>query len=213
MPKLLGLPNERPVLQKLAFEGRYLNSRDIILMLENTGFAYINKGKECIVINHEGNPQEVIAINYQDILPQEQKIVFYFQRIFSILFPHNFPKFGSAFTNHVGQINIRGTVRNKVHSAGNDAKPIIKFPFSQILSVCKEIGIDLHIDKNSKNFIIGNDGGEYYVDTINFDRAKITDPDRVILYMSANNFSSDDIEAVKKSLLRINTIAENFNAP
>lgn len=212
MPKLLGLPNEKPILEKLAFEGGYLKPKDIISIVEQGGFTYLNKGKECIVINRDGNPQEVIAINYQDILPQEQKIIFYFQRIFSTLFPHNFPRFYAAFTNNVGQRSIRGTVRKRVNSEGVHSNPLVKFSFEQILSVCKEIGINLHIDRNSKNFIIGNDGGEYYVDTINFDRAKITDPERVISYMTANDFSNEDIEVVTKSMSRINVIAKDFDA-
>lgn len=79
-------------------------------------------------------------------------------RILYNLFPHNFPKLYAARGGEASQ-----TVRKRINS---EDVPI-QYPFSEVIRECQEIGFPLRIDEGTDlNFIVGNDGGEYYVDSI-----------------------------------------------
>lgn len=57
----------------------------------------IGSGAESVVVSLKGNNKEVVAYNYNGLDPVLAKVIFYQQRTYSTLFPHNFPHFHAAF--------------------------------------------------------------------------------------------------------------------
>jgi hypothetical protein len=166
--------------------------------------------------------ETVFAYSYADENPLRMKEIFYAQRIYSTLFPHNFPHFYAAFgktrqakiENRIPD-NISGTIRQRIFPAdmktntdsSTSVDAGIKYPFSHVRDVCESIGLPLDIEDSSHNLMHGADGGEYYVDTANprFDVHKI-DIEKVDAYMRDNQFSEQDIHAVHSSIERLKEI-------
>lgn len=130
----------------------------------------VGKGVECVVISHRNQPEKVVAISYKGLQPEVAKEIFYLQRIFSTLFPHNFPHFYASFGEYQTGVSegrkISGTVRERV----SRTKREIKYPFSRVLGFCQECLIPVDFDvkgaSSRLNLLVGRGGGEYYTDTI-----------------------------------------------
>lgn len=130
----------------------------------------VGQGRECVVIDKKGKPEKVLAISYRGFRPETAKEIFYLQRIFSTLFPHNFPHFYAAFGEYergvIGGKKISGTVRERVSKTDQE----VEHPFSRVLEFCQEhsVPVDFDVEGQSTHFnlIVGEDGGEYYLDTI-----------------------------------------------
>ena len=104
-------------------------------------------------------PGKVIAINYRDLNPEIAKQIFYRQRILSTLFPHNFPHYYASF---VGKDGYGGTVRQEITT---DSHNEVKYPFRKVREALEQIQLPIRIDtQDPKNFVVGIDGGEYYLD-------------------------------------------------
>lgn len=167
----------------------------------------IGSGAECVVIPGKDNSKDiVVAYTYFDLNPLKAKQLFYSQRIFSTLFPHNFPHFYAAFGKHPNQKqteNPSGTIRQMIHE---DKKQKVVYSFAEVDKICKELGLPLLIERGSQNFATGEDGGEYYLDTIEHLYPPQVDKNKVISYMTENNFSSSDISMVEKCFSRLEEV-------
>lgn len=172
---------------------------------------YIGMGSECVVVKMVGQPTKVEAFSYRGLTPERAKNIFYAHRIFSTLFPHNFPHFYAAFgsedrVNRTGTIRQRlmprtqlQTVRAKLRLERNQGK---KYPIEKSIDATQKMGIDFKIDKDVSNFIVGNDGGEYYVDTIRY-TPEPEDREKVLKYMEENGYSEQDKRTVTMSFDRL----------
>jgi len=159
--------------RKLRKEGQVFDKPDIKDLVERFGAEYIGAGCDCVVIGTKDKPEKVVAINYRDLSPELAKQIFYRQRILSTLFPHNFPHF---YASIAGKDNYGGTVRQRINgnSLGkiegkgiiSDPEGKVKYPFEKVIEVCRQIGIPLSVDtQDDKNFVLGEDGGVYYLDS------------------------------------------------
>ncbi len=156
-------------------------------LAQDYGGPIIGAGKECMVLSHsEGR---VIAYDYKDKTPDEAKTLFYVQNIYHTIWPHNFPHFYLS-SGSVGNLTT-GTVRQKIEgmkatSVSTDYNPRgsilkqrmlnlfgknkVKYPFSRVLAECADFDIPLadmaEGIEADHNLIIGEDGGEYFIDTL-----------------------------------------------
>lgn len=74
------------------------------LMKQKYQDKVIGEGAECIVVPIEGEEKKVAAYTYRELPPYKAKKIFYLQRVFSTLFPHNFPHFFAS----LGSLQKRG---------------------------------------------------------------------------------------------------------
>jgi len=175
-------------------------------IVEKNNESLIGYGGECVVIDKKGNPDLVIAFEYKGIKsPEEQKIQFYWMRIYSTLFPHNFPRFYSAWSNNE---NNSGTIRQKIVSS--EGENTVKYPFSDVWKKCQENNLPLSIDNtHSSNFIVGEDGGEYYVDQISLISLRypnVFNRSDFYRFVKNNNYSESDAQTILRCGDRINQI-------
>ena len=198
------------------FSGLLLpNGRDIAALVETYNEEYIGKGKEVVVIALKGStePTKVVAFNYRDVSPERAKEIFYLHRLFSILFPHNFPHFyaSSGQDPKSRNENVSGTVRQRIefaeaNSIGGQTKSETRpYPFKKVEEFCRELHIPIAIDYVGKNLFLGVDGGEYYVDTLNRYPGML-DSYEIIKYMKKEKYSEDDIKIAKLTIERLNAL-------
>ena len=184
----------------------------------------LGAGNECIVVLMQGDEKKVAAYRYsQELDLFEAKKTFYLHRIFSTLFPHNFPRFYGSFAsrkNPAGELELPGgTIRQKIEGETKPrwaddiaplravmnfiVKPKIKYPFKEAEKKCLEMGFVLPaFDMHAGNFIYGVDGGEYFVDTIWYFSSAFN-IDRVTGYMTTHGYTQTEIDVVRTSFERL----------
>ncbi len=147
---------------------------------------YIGQGNDSFVYAHPLNPEKVIAVDWDDFVNRD-RAMYYFRNLYSMMFPHNFPRTHAAFfypdddKNYFYEAQyIVGTVRQRIVE-GSD----IIYPFGDVTRACRAYSIPLNIDPAPQNFIIGRDGGEYYVDHLS--RPDTLNPEPFMQFMSDNN--------------------------
>ncbi len=196
----------------------------------------IRDGIECIVIPTEDGRETVAAYRYTErVSGVKARQTFYRHRIFSALCPHNFPRFHAAIGAADGAVpSVTGTIRQRIigttrswpiaYSRAKEAKSVVgkaagmaldaltkgrhpAYPISAVRKAAVEMGIgEFFLDANSNNYMLGADGGEYFVDTLHeFDlpshRAEI------MAYMEAHDYAPEEKEVVRLSLDRLAALA------
>lgn len=132
--------------------------------------------------------------------------MFYLHRIFSTLFPHNFPHFYASAPE--------GTLRKRVVNLASEEQRVFSvptYPFIKVADECHKMGFILYYDKSDVNFLQGADGSQYYVDTLTpaFNRGLYSHKDNIINHMQEKKYSQRDINIVKESLDRLKEIEES----
>ena len=210
------------------YKDRYPQVEEIEALVDKYDQEYVGHGGESVVVAVPGEEgtKKVVAFNYEDVTPEKAKKIFYSHRIFSTLFPHNFPHF---YASSSGQLqfpnskNISGTIRERItKSRLHTPKKVVKFltgtvftkyPFSEVKRVCRELGIKYSIDGSySENFLIGVDGGEYYVDNILCWMVGQWDMELITQYMKENKYSPIDIKIVQLSVERLEKLSKPLPA-
>lgn len=175
----------------------------------------IGSGAECVVVPGKdiGTTETVSAYTYFNMNPLRMKEIFYSHRIFSSLFPHNFPHFYATFGKHPdhdtdphGQDNISGTIRQRIRRTEQKENEVILFPLSEVEKICREIGLPLRAEIGPHNVIVGEDGGEYFVDTVDQLHPGYIDKEKLLSYMREQNMSDTDIHIVQISIERLTEI-------
>ena len=205
MPKL-GMPQNEFIqeIQKLvAQKCCNLWPDDITEIAKSTNQVVINSGAECVVVPEKDCDQEVIAYTYFDLNPLRAKELFYSQKIYSTLFPNNFPRFYSASGGSLTYRNLpSGTIRQKIESR-KEIKII--YSFQEVVDVCTEIGLPLLVELGGDNTTVGKDGGEYYLDTTQQLHPAYIDQEKLFTYMR-QRYTAEDIRVVKSSIARLTEI-------
>lgn len=169
---------------------------------------FIGKGSECIVVGHPENDEKVVAYKYSKSFehPLQALEIYHFHRLFNTLFPHNFPRFYASFG---GEKSF--TVRERIHSGGTKT---IKYPFSEVEKTCESLGIPLSADDSKGNFIIGSDGGQYFIDTVMNINSSIFwekfSADKLKSYLEKNDITGNREKSVWSSLRRLRELEVVF---
>lgn len=189
------------------------------------GIEKIGRGAEAEVIGSKktsNGKEEVVAHHYM-MPPPVAKILFYYARLLSTLFPHNFPKihqatggsyYSSGESRQETDSDLAFTIRERIRPHPSKEYGI-EFHFQQAVRELVKMGVRLSYDTGSPdNFIIGTDGGKYYVDSVmNYDillygiwDACELEEDKILDYMMENGYKEQDIEIAKKCLNRLKVI-------
>lgn len=191
-------------LQTIAQESGYLCNENLI-----------GAGQECVVVTNQQTPEAVMAFTYQDMDPIEARKTFYVHRIFSTLFPHNFPHFFASFGGDYSR-----TIRQRIYPANSDDTQV-QFPFSKVMAeVVFNWGIRgggisaMHFDSAPFNYVVAVDGGEYFLDRIslkqyganhNIEQELTSEGVRnnITHFMQEKAFSDDEMKVVYSSINRL----------
>jgi len=196
--------------------------------VQHDNFEFIRSGSTSIVIAVPQLPDHVVAFSELELLSEEAKIQFYLQRVMSTLFPHNFPHFsfasgGAGLTDAITKPDqeierFGGTVRERIYESESAE---VKFPLSEVDRVCRELGIPIkRRDKGLYNEYVGADGGEYYLDNLNFMAYEFQelegvrhtwDIEKIIQYMKRNGHSDVDQQTVLTSIARTTKLVGDLN--
>jgi hypothetical protein len=182
--------------------------------------SMIGSGAEHFVFAVPGDNEKIVTVNYGVRGSREAKLSYYLQRIYSTLWPNNFPHMFASYSSR-DENAPAATVEKRIHKArGKIREPrnfaqIIELPtkdgptksFDYVVRDCLKYGIPFRIDTLPHNFILGKDGGEYYVDEIdytNFLFNGIFPADGILRFMEDKKFSELKIKQVQTSIRRIN---------
>jgi len=181
---------------------------EIAEIAERNDQEVINSGEECVVIPGKDKSREVVvAYTYFDLNPLRAKELFYSQRIYSTLFPNNFPHFYAAFGGSVVNRSLpSGTIRQKIEGQKGLE---IRHPFQKVIEVCSQINLPLLIPLSQiggDNVVIGEDGGEYYLDTTAHLNPTLIDKAKLSAYMKENKYSQTEIHVIEISITRLEEV-------
>ncbi|HSA83318.1 MAG TPA: hypothetical protein VLF20_00345 [Patescibacteria group bacterium] len=175
--------------------------------IRKDGMEYLGDGAGRLVIADPRRPDKALAFSksYMPFTSDQAKRVYYFYSILNTVFPHNFPHVYSATGAESAETVpfFRGTVRERI--VAKRTYPLlrrfqIRYPFSQVERICKKLDIPLYTDRHSKNFIVGKDGGEYYVDMTSPPQADRLNA--LVAYMG-DKFSQTDVQKVQRQINRL----------
>jgi hypothetical protein len=151
-------------------DGSFLDSRSFEKIAADFGVKKIGAGTECFVTEDPDSKEKVIAINYKNLSPEDAKDLYYSSKIWSTLFPHNFPKIHAA-SAEIDENKFNGTVREKI-----DGKTLHEHGYSfnqMIASDFKEKKLFLSIIMNIKNYISNKTTRAQYPFSTTYEEMKI----------------------------------------
>lgn len=176
---------------------------DVAEIAKHTNQDVINTGEECVVIPGIDSVQEVIAYTFFNLNPLRAKELYYSQKIYSTLFPNNFPRFYSASGASIIYRDLpSGTIRQKIEK---QEKGEINYPFQKVIDICNAIGLPLLVEISGENIMVSKDGGEYYLDTTSQLYPDSIDEQRLFEYMKIH-FTEKNIRIVKSSIARLKEV-------
>lgn len=165
---------------------------------------FLGMGAEAIVVANRDRPDKAIAFRYDNFErtdPITARRVFYAQRFFSTLFPHNFPHFYASIWGEKPQ-EVRQTIEVKPY----DKQQVPTYPFERVFDDCDEMGITLRTDDWFSNFQRGADGGEYYMDNLPdsfLDNFYKLDENKLRVYLKKENITGSREKTIWRSLRRL----------
>ncbi len=95
-------------------ENLFRNPEGFEKIAEEFGIRKLGSGNECFVVDDPESKEKVISISFNNLSHEEAKDIYYSAKIWSTLFPHNFPKIYSA-SAETDDDKFNGTVRQKIH--------------------------------------------------------------------------------------------------
>lgn len=186
--------------------GPNYDNAQAVELVNKYGEQFLGQGLEAVVVT-KGGPESKLAVafSYRDIKPEQAKKTFYLQRIFSRLFPHNFPRF---YVSGSGNKEQSFTIRQRI-KGGDPA--LVTHSFKDVLQTCNKLGIKFLWDYfKEENFLTTDQGDEYYVDSLHTANFSEWDMDRIIDYMRQNGCSDEDIRTVQSSYQRLSLLPDTY---
>ena len=190
--------------------GKRLSDEELDSMIDQLGLEKVGMGAECVVVSSPKLDRErkVLAVSYKG--EKEPYETFYLQRIYSTLFPKNFPKFYMA-----GKSGF--TQRERVTGSGLDGKNYlvgdgkdwegIATNFSGVYEFQKLVDPPVFIDDTSGNFMISTEGDVVFVDTLEHKGVSLQKPvwdiTKVRKYMEEHNYKDTEMRRVMNSINRL----------
>lgn len=183
---------------------------------EESGYTFgenlVGAGVECVVVTSKQTPDIVVAFSYKDMDPLEARKTYDVHRIFSTLFPYNFPHFYACFNGEYAR-----TVRQRIYPANRDEVQV-KYPFSRVESEAVfNWGMSLtHFDGARFNYAVAANGGQYYLDTVALtygvtrQLASEKVKDKIFYFMTDRSYSDYDIAVVQSSIARLAAYEELY---
>lgn len=175
------------------------------------GYEILGDGVTNIVVVDPRRPDKAIAVpTLSPMTPEMAKEWFYLHNIFNTVFPHNFPHIYLATGTGYEESSLHnGTIRQKIIEKAT--RPLIRrfqirYPFSHVKRICKKLGVPLNFDDGRDNFMVGIDGGEYYVDRLSIPFLPSEKLRPFIPYMERKHYPKENIQRVQRYLNRLDQI-------
>ena len=171
-------------------------------LARKSGEIEISYGGENAVLAYPGKSDRVVAISYDHLTPEDAKRWYYLQNFYSTIFPHNFPHVHAAFSGYLlnDKESIPGTIRAFIPGAVSEVQ--VKFPFSNVIKICKELNLPLSYDPHPANFLCVQDEGEYYVDRVYY-KGEPWNLTAIERYLDVNKFEFGKKKKIFTSLERL----------
>ncbi len=162
---------------------------------EDYNVEFIGRGCDRFVFTHPHDSEKLIAVEWTDYV-QRDRAKKYFNNLFALLFPHNIPYMYASF-HYPDQIHdyiheatyMVGDVRRRIRKGAGE----IVYPFQNVIELSQKYHLPLHIDNVPQNFLVGKDGGEYYVDHL--PRPDTVQGNNFLEYLQDSNREEDIIKA------------------
>lgn len=176
---------------------------------QKVGRKVVGSGSMSIVEVFPGKEEKVAAHPASLASGILAKQTFYSHRILNTLFPKHIPRIHAAFVN--SQERRGGTVRERIQVERDgysvdeqEADPSKAFR-SAVEEELRKIGINTEgFDHYDKNFGVGSDGYEKYLDINPYiGREFVKNRRKLIDYMKAGGYSDSDIQQVNISIDRL----------
>ncbi len=140
-------------------ENLFRNPEGFEKIAENFGIRKLGSGNECFVVDDPESKEKVIAISFNNLSPEEAKDVYYSAKIWSTLFPHNFPKIYSA-SAEADNNKFNGSVRQKIHGKTLDDQ---NYNYARMMNADIKEKISLSsVIKNIKNYLMNKNTETQY---------------------------------------------------
>jgi hypothetical protein len=184
---------------------------------EQYGVDKIGDGAQHFVFATPKDGERAVSVFFAATGPREAKLAFYLQRIYSTLWPDNFPRMYAACSpkdKNSPAVTIRRRIYlgGKMKPPGDFAKIKEVLPedspksFKHVVIDSRNYGIPLPLDIMPSNYVLGKDGGEYYVDEIDWREFRNVQPfpqRNILKFMEDRNFSKVKKRLVQVSIARI----------
>lgn len=205
----------------------YPSERHVRNIAQKFDAELVGMGGDCFVLASH-NPREddrILSVYYNSIREVTAKSLYHRQNILTTLLPHNFPRFYAALEipadpeDKMGTMwaivrqRIRGETRNKflweneLNFSHRDKNST--YPFANAWETMMDLELPfIRPDPGPGNFILGEDGGVYYVDVSHLrpDAGDIEwNTTAIVTYMEENNTSDREIRSVLRSIDRLTT--------
>lgn len=163
-------------------------------------------GEECFVMPKKGNETKVVAANYEEIERRRGLRLFYVHKIFSILFPHNFPQVYAVFFGENS-----GTVRQFVQGVKRQtvAEDDIRYSLRHASELWERLfGEKIALDPNTANILLTEAWEQFYVDRMLLTYTFWTLERKAILlkHMQGSTYSQDEIDSVMQAVNRFDAL-------
>jgi hypothetical protein len=159
---------EKQLLLRRGVGHRSFHKAEAVSIAESHMVDYLSCGTKKIVFTHPDDPTKVVTAEYWNNSHASHTQNFYLHNVINSLWPNNIPRvFATGKT--VGEKPIAWSIREQI--VGSEIDGInrdIKYPFSSVKTEAARYGISISHDPHRSNFIVGLDGGEYYVDNLDF---------------------------------------------
>lgn len=126
---------------------------------EKFGIRKLGSGNECFVVDDPESKEKVIAISFNNLSPEEAKDIYYSAKVWSTLFPHNFPKIHSA-SAETDDGKFNGSVRQKIHGKTLADQ---NYNYARMMNAdIKEKRSLSSVIKNIKNYLLNKNTETHY---------------------------------------------------
>lgn len=180
----------------------YFHESIVPPLAEEHTVEYLNCGTQKVVFVHPNDSSKVVTAEYWNSAPSIHKQTYYLHSIFNSIWPHNIPHvFAAGKTS--GEKPIAWSIRQRiVEQEAKEQIPNIIYPFDHLMAVTARYEIPFMYDTYSSNFIVGTNGGEYYVDDL--DIFKYLPLNTIVDLAKTKNLPADVEERLVANVIQFN---------
>jgi len=186
-------------------------------VVRKSGLVYLGYGQDCVVTKSTLLPETVVAINGHELTCREAKNIYYTHKLLKTIFPHNFPAIRAVFGKHPDGIERGLTFSYREEKNGKKLDrdsysrldKMAVYPFRRVADFLVDLAVPIdEIDNFRNNFVLCNDGGVYFLDTLMIygGDPKLEVSGRITDHMRSQKYSQQEIKVAKDCLARIRFI-------
>lgn len=189
----------------------FLTSNEVAKIAAEHGLDNVKSGAWCFAIRQG---EMILVFDFHSMSPERAKTLFHLHRIANLLFPHNFPQIATSCGKLHGENSdaLTRTARQFIEGPATAAYTTLDqqaaYPFQKALEFFYHFHLPVHHpDRYGDNFILGPDGGVYYVDTLLPIVTMSWPTEKIVDYMTNHGYKKTEIDMVVHSIHRLNHLS------